>query len=87
MPENGSGNDIDHLQISIEADAGKAASGIDRLAEALDKLRPNSVAINKSLFSDLADGLKPLAELKLSGVGSTLSSSPKMLGSSKICAT
>ena len=49
MPENGSGNDIDHLQISIEADAGKAASGIDRLAKAFDTLKTSTSGVSEML--------------------------------------
>lgn len=78
MPENGSGNDIDHLQISIEADAGKAASGIDRLATALGKLRDASSGADYSSLRGLSDSLKTLSGLKLSGVGSTLNAITKL---------
>lgn len=74
----GEENNIDHLQIQIDTDAGKAASGLDRLATSLDKLGRASGTINKSFFSDLAAGLKPLADLDLKGVGTTLNAVAKI---------
>ena len=61
MPENGSGNDIDHLQISIEADAGKAASGIDRLAKAFDTLKTSTSGVSEML-SGIGDSLQKLSQ-------------------------
>ena len=77
MPENGSGNDIDHLQISIEANAGKAASGIDRLAEALGKLKTQATGFNVN-FGNLSQELKAFANINLAGVSATINSIVKL---------
>lgn len=61
MPENGSGNDIDHLQISIEASAGKAAMGIERLALALGTLKTSTSGVSEML-SGIVDSLQKLSQ-------------------------
>lgn len=61
MPENGSGNDIDHLQISIEANAAKAAMGIERLALALGTLKTSTSGVSEML-SGIVDSLQKLSQ-------------------------
>lgn len=74
MPEN----EIDQLSISVKASATDAANGIDRVAEALGKLGDKAAGVDYSSLRNLSDNLKSLAELKLSGVGTTINAIAKL---------